>query len=79
VAILGHIFGEKQAGIESRVSKGAGLDPEKAAQLFAMLAPIVLGALGQIQQKKSLDAQGVSQVLQQERETVEKTTSSLMQ
>jgi hypothetical protein len=79
MAILGHIFGEKQGGVESTVSKGAGLDPEKAAQLFAMLAPIVMGALGQIQQKKSLDAQGVSQVLQQERETVEQTTSGLTQ
>lgn len=79
MAILGHIFGDKQGGVENSVSKGAGLDPEKASQLFTMLAPIVMGALGQIQQKKSLDAQGVSQVLQQERETVEKTTSGLTQ
>jgi hypothetical protein len=79
MAILGHVFGEKQSGIEANVSKGAGLDPQKAAQLFAMLAPVVMGALGQIQQKKSLDAQGVSQVLQQERSTVEQTTSGLTQ
>jgi hypothetical protein len=79
MAILGHLFGEKQSGVEKSVSKGTGLDPQAAAQLFAMLAPIVMGALGQIRQKKSLDAQGVSQVLQQERDTVEKSTSGLTQ
>jgi hypothetical protein len=79
MAILGHIFGEKQGGVANSISKGTGLDPQAAAQLFAMLAPIVMGALGQIQQKKSLDAQGVSQVLQQERSTVEQTTSGLTQ
>jgi len=78
-AILGHIFGSSQSGVQNSVSKGSGLDPQAASQLFAMLAPVVMGALGQIQQKQSLDAQGVSQVLQQERSTVEQTTSGLAQ
>lgn len=79
LAILGHVFGEKQSSVESNVSKGSGLDPKTVSTLLAMLAPIVMGALGKIQQNKSLDAQGVSQVLQQERDTVEKTTSGLAQ
>jgi hypothetical protein len=79
MAILGHVFGEKKSSVESSVSKGSGLDPQTVATLMAMLAPIVMGALGKIQQTKSLDAQGVSQVLQQERDTVEKTTSGLAQ
>jgi len=78
-AILGHIFGSSQGGVQNSVGKGSGLDPQAASQLFAMLAPVVMGALGQIQQKQSLDAQGVSQALQQERSTVEQTTSGLAQ
>jgi hypothetical protein len=79
MAILGHVFGEKKDSVEDSVSKGSGLDPQAVATLMAMLAPIVMGALGKIQQSKSLDAQGVSQVLQQERDTVEKTNSGLAQ
>ena len=67
MAILGHVFGEKKDAVENSVSKGSGLDPQTVSALMAMLAPIVMGALGKIQQSKSLDAQGVSQVLQQER------------
>jgi hypothetical protein len=79
MAILGHVFGEKKDSVEDGVSKGSGLDPQAVATLIAMLAPIVMGALGKIQQSRSLDAQGVSQVLQQERDTVEKTNSGLAQ
>jgi hypothetical protein len=49
------------------------------AQIFAILAPIVMGALGQMQRKHELDAQGVSTLLQQERSTVEQTSSGLTQ
>ena len=37
-------------------------------QLLAMLAPVVLGALGQAQRQKNLDAQGVASLLTKERE-----------
>jgi len=55
------------------------MKPEQVAQIFAILAPIVMGALGQMQRKHELDAQGVSTLLQQERSTVEKTSSGLTQ
>jgi hypothetical protein len=55
------------------------VDSEQVAQIFAILAPIVLGALGQMQRKKELDPQGVSNLLQEERSTVEKTASGLTQ
>ena len=78
-AILGHVFGEKSSGIMSSVSRATNLDTDKIAQIFAMLAPIVLGALGKLQRKKNLDAQGVTSLLQEERKTVEKTSSGLTQ
>ena len=78
-AILGHVMGSKKSGFVSSVSKATGMDSEQVTQLFAMLAPVVLGALGQMQRKKNLDPQGVSTLLKQERNTVESTNSNLAQ
>ena len=61
------------------VGRATDLDSEKIGQLFSMLAPVVLGALGQMQRKDNLDADGVSALLQKERKTVEKTSSGLSQ
>jgi hypothetical protein len=78
-AILGHIFGDKGSSVMNNVSRAANVDNDQTAQIFAMLAPIVLGALGKIQRKNDLDADGVSSLLQDERKTVEKSTSGLTQ
>jgi hypothetical protein len=78
-AILGHVLGDRRGGVENSVSRATGLDQDQVAQIFALLAPIVLGALGQMQRKNDLDAQGVSSLLQEERSTVEKTASGLTQ
>jgi hypothetical protein len=79
LAILGHVFGERQSNVQDSVSRATGLDQDQVMRIFAFLAPIVLGALGQMQRKKGLDAQGVSKLLQEERKTVEKTGSGLVQ
>jgi hypothetical protein len=78
-AILGHVLGDRLGGVSNSVGRATGLDQEQVAQIFALLAPIVLGALGQMQRKKNLDAQGVSNLLKEERSTVEKTASGLTQ
>ncbi|MGD2162457.1 MAG: DUF937 domain-containing protein [Anaerolineales bacterium] len=79
MAILGHVLGDKQSGVQASVSRATGLDQDQVTRIFALLAPIVLGALGQMQRKKDLDAQGVSKLLQEERSTVENTVSGLTQ
>jgi hypothetical protein len=79
LAILGHVMGDRQGSFVKSVSRATGLDEDQVAQLFALLAPVVLGALGQMQRKKNLDAQGVSSLLEEERSTVEGTASGLVQ
>jgi hypothetical protein len=79
MAILGHVLGDQQTGLVNSVSRATNLEPEQVSQIFAVLAPIVMGALGEMQRKNNLDAQGVSSLLQQERTTVEKTSSGLTQ
>jgi hypothetical protein len=78
-AILGHVLGDRLEGVSSSVSRATGLDQDQVAQIFALLAPVVLGALGQMQRKKDLDARGLSALLQQERSTVEDTAAGLTQ
>lgn len=76
-AILRHVMGDRRGNLVGNVSRATDLDPDQVERVFAMLAPIVLGALGQMQRKKGLNAQGVAELLQQERSTVEKAASGL--
>lgn len=48
--ILGHIFGGGQGGVEQTVSQASGLDMGKIGPLLAILAPIVMGAIGRARQ-----------------------------
>lgn len=69
--ILGHIFGGRRATVESQVGQTAGLNQSQAARLLILLAPIVLGALGRAQRQRKLDPGGISDVLGNERRTIE--------
>src|SRR5258706_2897296 len=44
--ILGHIFGGQQDNVTQGVSQASGLDMSKVGPLLAILAPIVMGAIG---------------------------------
>ena len=73
-AILGHIFGARRAPVEQGVGRAAGLDPQQAAQLLAMLAPIVMGVLGRMKQKNGMDATQLPAVLQKSTSEIQKET-----
>jgi hypothetical protein len=59
LAILGHVLGAKKDNVGKSLGQASGLDSAKVIQLLSMLAPVVLGAVGQAQRQKNLDAQGV--------------------
>lgn len=69
--ILGHIFGGKQGNVEQGLSKVSGLSADNSAQLMAMLAPIVMGALGQTKRSGGLDADGLAILLGGQREATD--------
>lgn len=52
--ILGHIFGGSQAPVEQTVSQSSGLDMSKVGPLLAILAPIVMGAIGRARQQSNV-------------------------
>ena len=69
--ILGHVFGEQKPTIESNVAQVTGLDQGSAGNLLAMVAPLVMGALGKTQQQEGLDASGLSNLLNSQPEQTE--------
>lgn len=69
-AILGHIFGGNQQRAETGLGQATGLGSE-AGQLLKLLAPIVMAFLAQRVQSGGMDAGGLGQTLDQERERVQ--------
>ncbi len=73
------MLGAKRTGAGASIGKATGLDSEQVIQLLAMLAPVVLGALGKAQRDNKLDAQGVASMLTQEREQANSTLPGIAQ
>ena len=69
-AILGHVLGDRREVAEQAVAQASGLDLSKAGPLLAMLAPVVMGALGRARQQGGLDATGLAGLLGGEREAL---------
>lgn len=65
-AILGHIFGGRREQAARGLGQTSGLGNQGASQLLAMLAPLVMAALGNMTRKQGLDANGLSGILGQE-------------
>jgi hypothetical protein len=66
-AILGHVLGDRRSVAEQGISQASGLDLSKVGPLLAMLAPMVMAALGRTRAQQGLDGQGLARVLGQER------------
>lgn len=69
-AILGHIFGGREQRAATGLGKMAGLDSADAGKLLAMLAPILMGVLGQNAARGGLDPNALGGLLGQESQRV---------
>ncbi|RMH21610.1 MAG: DUF937 domain-containing protein [Acidobacteria bacterium] len=70
--ILRHALGGRQAAAEQGVGRLAGLDSGQAARVLAMLAPLVMGALGRARRQGGLGAEQLGTVLVEERVELER-------
>lgn len=61
--ILGHIFGDRQGQVAQEVSNQSGLGMGQVAQILMMLAPIVMGYLGQQKQQQNVGPDGLGGLL----------------
>jgi len=75
--ILGHVFGDKQPAVETEVAKAAGIDSSIISKLLPMLAPMVLGWIGQKVSSGGLNASGLGGLLQGEKEAAESSMPDL--
>lgn len=61
--ILGHIFGSKQNDVNDRLAKSAGISSSQAGNVMSMLAPLLMGALGNAKKESNLDSSGLKSML----------------
>jgi hypothetical protein len=61
--ILDHILGNNQAPVVEEVSNKTGLQMGQVAQILLMLAPIVMGYLGQQKRQQNVGADGLGGLL----------------
>ena len=57
--ILNHLFGNQTSNVANAVSKSSGLDTNGSMKMLQMLAPILMGMLGQQKKENNLDAKGL--------------------
>jgi hypothetical protein len=76
-SILGHIFGGKTDAMASVLGRASGMNAGSAASLLAILAPLVMGALGRTQRQGGLDSGGLADMLGNERARLEQSSSGL--
>jgi hypothetical protein len=65
-SILGHILGSRQSTAAGGLANATGINGSQAAQLLAMLAPLVMGALGRMKRQQGIDPASLPGVLQDE-------------
>ncbi len=75
--ILKHVLGGRQPAVESSLSRTSGLDAGSTAKLLAMLAPLVLGALGKQRRSQALDNNGLAALLGGEQERATRSQPSM--
>ncbi|MCB0113845.1 MAG: DUF937 domain-containing protein [Caldilineaceae bacterium] len=66
-AILRHVLGDKRQSVEKGLSAASGIDAASAAQLLNLLAPLVMGQLGQQKRAGGLNADDIADLLGGER------------
>jgi hypothetical protein len=66
--ILGHVFGGRAQNVEQTVSRSSGVDLGSVTKIMAMVAPLLMGALGKAKRQQGFDASGLAAALGQGQE-----------
>jgi len=76
--ILGHVFGGQRSTIENNLAQATGMDQGSAGGLLEMVAPLVMGAVGQTQQQQGLDVSGLSNMLATQQQQAQSNAPDVM-
>jgi hypothetical protein len=74
--ILKHVLGDQQGQVSEVLTQTSGADGDAVLQ---MLAPVVMGVLGDKQRQEHLDANGLATTLGQEREQIAQAEGPLVE
>jgi hypothetical protein len=74
--ILGQVLGGRQSTIENAVSKSSGVDLASVSKIMAMVAPLIMGALGKAKRQQGFDAGGLAEMLGQQERAARKQSPS---
>jgi hypothetical protein len=74
--ILTHVLGGRQTTVESAVSKSSGVDIASVGKIMAMVAPLIMGALGKAKRQQGFDASGLAAALGQQEQAARKVSPS---
>ncbi|MBP1745040.1 MAG: hypothetical protein H6Q58_2018 [Firmicutes bacterium] len=61
--IVQHVLGEKNETVQNNLAKQTGMDASQVSNILTMLAPLLMGFLGQQKKEQNLDAAGISGLL----------------
>ncbi|WP_312322235.1 DUF937 domain-containing protein [Soonwooa sp.] len=62
-SILDHIFGGNKVAVENQLSADTGISMDKIGPVLAMLAPVIMGYIGQQKQQNNVGAGGLGDLL----------------
>ena len=62
-SILDHIFGGQKASVENQLSQNTGISMDKIGPILSMLAPIIMGYIGQQKQQNNVNSGGLGDLL----------------
>ena len=62
-SILDHIFGGQKASVENQLSQSTGISMDKIGPMLSMLAPVIMGYIGQQKQQSNVNAGGLGDLL----------------
>lgn len=74
--ILGHVLGGRQSNVERAVSNSSGVDMASVTKILAMVAPLIMGALGKAKRQQGFDAAGLTAALGQQEQAARKVSPS---
>jgi hypothetical protein len=72
--ILGHVFGGSQPNVERTISKSSGVDLASVGKIMAMVAPLIMGALGREKRQHGFGASDLANALGRQEKAAQKAS-----